>query len=330
MRRRQFAAALGAMPFAGAVASPAGAQGDDWPSRTVRIVCPFTPGGSQDNIARRLGAKLGDYLGQSFVIDNRTGAGGSIAADNVAKSPPDGYSVLLGNIGSHALVPHLYARPAYNAFTDFETVVWIGTQPNLLCCNPSFPHDTIAKLVAAARKEPGKYQYGGSGIGTSPSLTMELFKQKTGADLTFISYRGASASTADVVAGHLPLCIANIDSLMGQVSAGKLKPDRHDRRPAFAGDAGHADLRRGGLSRPRRHLVVALGGADRHAGQGQGKAEGRHRARLEGTRRGREHAPRRLRARHHAAAGGRCFHQGRVQTLGRGHPCRGHQAGINT
>ena len=95
------------MPFAG----PAFAQGDDWPSRTVRIVCPFTPGGSQDNIARRLGAKLGEYLGQSFVIDNRTGAGGSIAADNVAKSPPDGYSVLLGNIGSHALVPHLYAKP---------------------------------------------------------------------------------------------------------------------------------------------------------------------------------------------------------------------------
>ena len=89
----------------------------------MRIVCPFTPGGSQDNIARRLSAKLGEYLGQSFVIDNRTGAGGSIAADNVAKSPPDGYSVLLGNIGSHALVPHLFAKPPYNPFTDFETVV---------------------------------------------------------------------------------------------------------------------------------------------------------------------------------------------------------------
>ena len=108
MRRRQFAATLGALPFAGR----AFAQGDDWPARTVRIVCPFTPGGSQDNIARRLGAKLGEYLGQSFVIDNRSGAGGSIAADNVAKSPPDGYSVLLGNIGSHALVPHLYRQAA--------------------------------------------------------------------------------------------------------------------------------------------------------------------------------------------------------------------------
>ncbi|HEV3490610.1 MAG TPA: tripartite tricarboxylate transporter substrate binding protein [Reyranella sp.] len=225
MRRRQFAAALGTLSLAGqALAPSAWAECDEWPTRSVRIVCPFTPGGSQDNIARRLSAKLADYLGQSFVIDNRTGASGSIAADNVAKAAPDGYSVLLGNIGSHALVPHLFAKPPYNAFTDFETVVWIGTQPNLLCCHPGFAHDTVPKLIAAAKAEPGKYQYGGSGIGTSPTLAMELFKQKTGADLTLVSYRGASASIADVVAGHLPLCVANIDSLMGQVSAGKLKP----------------------------------------------------------------------------------------------------------
>ena len=220
MKRRHFTAALGVLPLAGTAL----AQGDDWPQRTVRIVCPFTPGGSQDNIARRLGTKLQDYLGQSFVIDNRTGAGGSIAADNVAKSAPDGYSVLLGGIASHAVAPNLYAKLPYNPFTDFETAAWIGTQPNLLCCHPSFPHDTVAKLLAAAKKEPGKYQYGGSGVGTSPTLAMELFKQKTGADLTLISYRGASASAADVLAGHVPLVVANIDSLMGHVSAGKLKP----------------------------------------------------------------------------------------------------------
>ena len=220
MKRRQFTAVLGVLPLAG----PAFAQGDDWPQRTVRVVCPFTPGGSQDNIARRLSAKLQDYLGQSFVIDNRSGAGGSIAADNVAKSPPDGYSMLLGGIASHAVAPNLYARLPYNPFTDLETVAWIGTQPNMLCCHPGFPHDTVPKLVAAAKAEPGKYQYGSSGVGASPSLTMELLKQKTGADLTLISYRGASAAAADVLAGHVPLCIANIDSLMGQVSAGKLKP----------------------------------------------------------------------------------------------------------
>ncbi|SEP32939.1 Tripartite-type tricarboxylate transporter, receptor component TctC [Rhodospirillales bacterium URHD0017] len=220
MKRRQFTAALGVLPLAGTAL----AQGDDWPQRTVRIVCPFTPGGSQDNIARRLGTKLQDYLGQSFVIDNRSGAGGSIAADNVAKSSPDGYSMLLGGIASHAVAPNLYAKLPYNSFTDLETVAWIGTQPNMLCCHPSFPHDTVAKLIAAGKAEPGKYQYGSSGVGASPSLTMELLKQKTGADLTLISYRGASAAAADVLAGHVPLCIANIDSLMGQVSAGKLKP----------------------------------------------------------------------------------------------------------
>jgi len=220
MKRRQFALAAAVLPLAG----QAFAQGDDWPARNVRVVCPFTPGGSQDNIARRLSAKLQDYLGQSFVIDNRSGAGGSIAADNVAKSAPDGYSMLLGGIASHAVAPNLYARLAYNPFTDLETVAWIGTQPNLLCCHPSFPHDTVPKLIEAARKDPGKYQYGSSGVGASPSLTMELFKQKTGTDMTFISYRGASAAAADVLAGHVPMCIANIDSLMGQVQAGKLKP----------------------------------------------------------------------------------------------------------
>jgi tripartite-type tricarboxylate transporter receptor subunit TctC len=224
MKRRHFTTAVAALPLATRAFAPAfGQGGDDWPSRTVRIVCPFTPGGSQDNIARRLGAKLQDYLGQSFVIDNRSGAGGSIAADNVAKSAPDGYSVLLGGIASHAVAPNIYARLPYSPFTDLETAAWIGTQPNLLCCQPSFPHDTIAKLIAAAKKEPGKYQYGSSGVGASPSLTMELFKQKTGVDLTLVSYRGASAAAADVLADHIPLCIANIDSLMGQVSAGKLK-----------------------------------------------------------------------------------------------------------
>src|SRR5258708_5318166 len=194
MKRRSFTSSFGAALLAAPAFAPrAFAQGEDWPTHTVRIVCPFTPGGSQDNIARRLGAKMSEYLGQSFVVDNRTGAGGSIAADNVAKSPPYGYSVLLGNIGSHALVPHLYAKPAYNPFTDFESVVWIGTQPNLLCCHPGFAHDTVPKLIAAAKAEPGKYQYGGPGIGTAPTLAIELLNHKTGAHHTPLSYSRPSA-----------------------------------------------------------------------------------------------------------------------------------------
>jgi tripartite-type tricarboxylate transporter receptor subunit TctC len=220
LKRRSLLTATALLPFAERVlAAP-----DDWPTKAVRIVCPFTPGGSQDNIARRVSAKLGDQLGQTFVIDNRSGAGGSIAADNVAKSAADGYSVLLGNIGSHALVPHLYAKPTYDPFKDFETAAWIGTQPNLLACHPSFQHDTLPKLIAAAKAAPGKYSFGGSGIGTSPTLAMEILKQKAGIDIQLVAYRGASAAAADVVAGHLPMSVANIDSLMGQVVAGKLKP----------------------------------------------------------------------------------------------------------
>ena len=158
---------------------------------------------------------------------------------------------------------------------------------------------------------------------------MELLKQKTGVDLTFISYRGASAAAADVLAGHLPLCIANIDSLMGQVNAGKLKPIASHRRQALAGGARHADLRRSGLSRPRRHLVVDLGGAGRHAGQGQGEAA-RPRTEqalqspdvIESMRQG-GFEPGAMPVRR-----GRCLHQDRVQALGRGHPCRGHPAAI--
>ena len=218
LKRRSLVAAFAALPFAER------ALAVDWPAKPVRIVCPFTPGGSQDNVARRLSAKLGEQLGQSFVIDNRSGAGGSIAADNVAKSAPDGYSVLLGNIGSHALVPHLYARPPYDPLKDFETAAWIGTQPNLLVCHPLFPHDTLPKLVAAAKAEPGKYSYGNSGVSTSPALAIELLKQRTGIEMVSVSYRGAAASSADVVSGHLPMCIANIDSLTAQVKAGKLRP----------------------------------------------------------------------------------------------------------
>ena len=158
-------------------------------------------------------------------------------------------------------------------------VAWIGTQPNLLGCHPDFPHDTLAQ--ADRRGQGGARQVSStarSGVGTSPSLTMELLKQKTGVDLTLISYRGASAAAADVLAGHLPLCIANIDSLMGQVSAGKLKPIATTGAQRSPVRARHADLRRGGLPRPRRHLVVAVGGAGRHAGQDQGEARLAHRA----------------------------------------------------
>jgi tripartite-type tricarboxylate transporter receptor subunit TctC len=158
MNRRSLLAASLRLPFAQRVLAP----GHDWPTRSVRIVCPFTPGGSQDNIARRLSVKLSEQFGQSFVVDNRSGAGGSIAADNVAKSPPDGYSVLLGNIGSHALVPHLYAKPpTTRSPTSRPRLDRHPAQP--AGCHPDFPHDTPQKLIAAAKASPARYSYGSLG-----------------------------------------------------------------------------------------------------------------------------------------------------------------------
>ncbi len=163
------------------------------------------------------------------------------------------------------------AKPAYNAVTDLETVAWIGTQPNLLCCNPSFPHDTLPKLIAAAKAEPGKYAFGSSGLGTSPTLTMELFKQKTGCDITFISYRGACGGRGRRAGrpradGDFQHRSADEPGQCRQAEA-----DGIERRQALAGHAQHADLRRDRVAGPRRDLVVDLGGADRHAGQDQGQ-----------------------------------------------------------
>ena len=235
--------------------------------------------------------------------------------------------MLLGGIASHAVAPNLYAKLPYNPFTDLETVAWIGTQPNMLCCHPSFPHDTVPKLIAAAKAEPGKYQYGSSGVGASPSLTMELLKQKTGADLTLISYRGASAAAADVLAGHVPLCIANIDSLMGQVSAGKLKPiaTTGAKRSTVAPDTPT-------LVESIPDLVVTSWSIWAVPAGTPAKIKDKLKAATERALQDAEVIASMRQGGFEPGANcrrrGRCLHQGRAQALGRGDPCRGHQAGI--
>ena len=199
----------------------------------MRIVCPFTPGGSQDRSRGGSASSSREQFGQSFVVDNRSGAGGSIAADNVAKSPPDGYSVLLGNIGSHALVPHLYAKPPYNAFTDLETACWIGTQPNLLCLPSRLPARHAAE---ADRRRQGRarqvFRTARRASAPRRRSTMELFKQKTGVDLTFISYRGASAAAADVLAGHMPMVHRQHRFADGPGERRQAEADRHAPAPS--------------------------------------------------------------------------------------------------
>ncbi|QQS14180.1 MAG: tripartite tricarboxylate transporter substrate binding protein [Rhodospirillales bacterium] len=199
-----------------------GVRAQAWPSRPLRLVIPFPPGGAQDNVGRLVAAKLSERLGQSVVADNRPGASGALAAEIVARSAPDGYTVLLGNISSHAINPHTLKVP-YDPFTDFTAVAMVGAQPNLLCANPSFPHDTIPKLVAAAKAEPGKINYGSSGASTSPSLSMALFKLRAGIDIALAAYKGAAPAAADAIAGHIPLVVSNFDSLRALAQSGKLK-----------------------------------------------------------------------------------------------------------
>jgi len=219
--RRSIIAASGGVLAAPFVLSAARAQA--WPSRPLRLVIPFPPGGAQDNVGRLAAAKLQERLGQQVIADNRPGASGALAADIVKNAPADGYTVLLGNISSHAVNRHTL-KITYDPFTDFTPVAMVGSQPNLLCANPSFPHDTIAKLVAAAKAEPGKIHYGASGTSTSPSLSMALFKLRAGIDLTLAAYRGAAPASTDAMAGHIPLVIANYDSLRALAQQGKLKP----------------------------------------------------------------------------------------------------------
>ena len=199
-----------------------GARAQAWPSRQLRLVIPFPPGGAQDNVGRLAAAKLQERLGQQVIADNRPGASGVLAADIVKNSPADGYTILLGNISSHAVNPHTM-KISYDPFADFIPVAGVGAQPNLLCANVDFPHDTIPKLVEAAKKDPGKIHYGSSGTSTSPSLSMALFKQKAGVDLTLAAYKGAAPASTDAIAGHIPLVISNYDSLRGHAQQGKLK-----------------------------------------------------------------------------------------------------------
>ncbi|TWT15004.1 tripartite tricarboxylate transporter substrate binding protein [Reyranella sp. CPCC 100927] len=220
LSRRAFVTATSAAFVPAITTGPSRAEG--WPARPVRLVIPVPAGSAQDNVARLVSAKLSARLGQQIVADNRPGASGVLAAEIVARAPADGYTVLMGNTATHTINPHLQKLP-YDPFADFIAVAAVGSQPNLLCANPAFPHDTIPKLVAAAKAEPGKINCGSSGASTSANLSMALFKLRTGIDLTLATYKGATPAASDAVAGHIPLVVSNFDSLRALVQAGKLK-----------------------------------------------------------------------------------------------------------
>ena len=202
-------------------AAPAAAQ--TYPSRPITLVVPFPPGGSATIIARIIADKMSEGLGQQIVVDNRGGAGGSIAARQVAKSAPDGATLLLAFTGTLAVSPLIFANVGYDPRKDFAGIGLIGMAPSVLAVHPSVPARSVADLVGIAKAEPGKIQYGSPGIGTTNHLAGELLAAMTGIKITHIPYKGTGPAITDLLGGHIAMMFAPIPAAHGNVSAGALR-----------------------------------------------------------------------------------------------------------
>jgi tripartite-type tricarboxylate transporter receptor subunit TctC len=205
----------------GLQAAPAAAQ--DYPNRPITLVVPFPPGGSTTIVARIVADKMSEALGQSMVIDNRGGAGGTIGSRAVSKSEPDGYTILLGYSGTLAIGPSLYGNVGYDPRKDFEPIGRIGTAPNTLVVHPSFPVHSVAELIAYAKANPGKVNYGSAGIGTVSHVCGEYFANVAGIKLTHIPYKGTGPAIIDLLGGHIPMAFAPVPATHENTQSGKLR-----------------------------------------------------------------------------------------------------------
>ena len=211
-----------AAALAGAsAAAPLAAQ--TWPVKPIRLIVPYSPGGTADLLGRGIARKLSESLGQQVVIENRTGAGGGIGANLVAKSKADGYTLLLGTIATHAINPNLYPDIPYDPVKDFAPVALVATMPNLLVVNPSVQAKNVRELIALAKAKPGELAFASAGSGTTQHLSGELFKKMAGVDLLHIPYKGNAPAVTDLVGGQVQLMFDNIAISLQQVRAGKLR-----------------------------------------------------------------------------------------------------------
>jgi len=202
-------------------ASPAAAQ--TWPTKPIKWVVPFAPGGTTDILARTIGEKLGVALGQPVIVENKPGAGGGLGADFVAKSAPDGYTILGGTISTNAINASLYKDLPYDPVKDFVPVTLIARVPNMLVVNNDVPVKTVAELIALMKKNPGKYTFASSGNGTSQHLSGELFKSMAGVDMQHIPYKGSPPALQDVMGGSVTMTFDNITTAWPLAKGGKLR-----------------------------------------------------------------------------------------------------------
>ena len=208
-----------------ALAAPlAAGAADPYPTRPVRLIVPFPAGGTTDIFARVSGDRLSRALGQQFVIDNRGGAGGNIGSDNVAKADPDGYTLVMGTVGTHAINASLYAKMPFDPVRDFAPVAFAAGVPNVLVANPkNVKAKTVQEFIAEAKAAPKKFSFGSSGNGTSIHLSGEMFKQMTGVEMVHVPYRGSAPAITDLVAGQIDLMFDNLPSSIEQIRGGNLR-----------------------------------------------------------------------------------------------------------
>jgi tripartite-type tricarboxylate transporter receptor subunit TctC len=217
MRTRKFALAVVL-----ALAAGGAALADDYPSHPIRLIVPFAAGGAADSVARIVGKRVGDALGQTVVVEDRGGGGGIIGTEIVRNSDADGYTLLLGQSGPISINPGIYPKLPYDSEKDFAPISMTTAYPYILVVNPSLGVKTVAELVALARSKPGQLNYGTAGVGASNHLLTELFDGKAGIKMTHIPYRGTSLAVADLISGQVQVVFADPVSALAQVRAGTL------------------------------------------------------------------------------------------------------------
>src|SRR3989440_5729768 len=240
----------------------------DYPTRPVTLIVAFTPGGPSDVLARIIGKKLEQLLGQPFVIENRPGAGGNIAAEIAAHAAPDGHTLLMGNNSILATNASLYKKIGYNAERDFAPISLIGSQANILVVNPALPVTSLPDLVALATAKPGQINFASSGYGAAAHLAGELFKAQAGIDIVHVAYKGAAPALQDVIGGHVQLMFATAASVVGHVRDGLVRPlavTTLKRSPVLPEVPTVAELGIAGFDATTWHGLVAPAGTPREA-----------------------------------------------------------------
>lgn len=206
------------------VLTPAAALAQNYPARAVRIIVGYPPGGGVDVAARIVAQGLSEVWGnQQAIVDNRAGAAGSIGTELTAAAAPDGYTLMLCQIASHAITPARAAKLPYDHVKDFSFVSMVGTTPNVIVTHPSLAMKNLSDVIAYARKHPGKLNYGSSGVGASPNLSMELLKLEAKVDIVHVPYKGAAIAMGDVIAGQMELMIGNLPGPLPHIKSGKLR-----------------------------------------------------------------------------------------------------------